>query len=119
MENTCICEKLLKTTFHIYLPKKCSILMKIDFIFEKMQQQKSMSVTLIDRKVVMMLAVRNLRRKTFKHGSLYISLNKTRWSFSVIEYSYHVIDFYHTLLNLFSSNTSSVAKKKLIDSKKN
>ena len=28
--------------------------MKIDFIFEKMQQQKSMSVTLIDRKVVMM-----------------------------------------------------------------
>ena len=50
--------------------------MKIDFIFEKMQQQKSMSVTLIDRKVAMMLAVRNLRRKTFKHGSLYISLNK-------------------------------------------
>ena len=38
--------------------------------------------------------------------------------FSVIECPYHVIDFYHTLLNLFNLNTSLVAKNTLLDCKK-
>lgn len=79
-----------------------------DFIVEKMQQQKSMHVTLMHRKVVIMLAVRYLRRKTFKRGSLHISLNRIFISY-----------FYHTLSDFFRPDTWSVAKNKLMDSKKN
>lgn len=46
--------KIIENHISYIFAKKILNVMKIDFIFEKMQQQKSMSVTLIDRKVVMM-----------------------------------------------------------------